>query len=59
MLVLHFKVTTLFSMTHSNATACLWRMHGLLLDFMHLLAMGMTETSELIHLEAVHILLVI
>lgn len=38
-----FKV---YGLTNFNVVACLWRMHGLLLDLMTLLGKGMTETSE-------------
>lgn len=32
------KVTLLSSMAHSTASICLWKLHGYVLDFMHLLA---------------------
>ena len=38
------KDTELFSMTHSTASVCLWRLHGCVLDFV---AMGVAETPEL------------
>jgi len=40
------KVTELCSAAHSTANVCLWRLHGCLLDFIHLSAMGGTEISK-------------
>lgn len=41
------KVTELFSTTNTRASVYLWRLHGYVLDFMHVLAMGVAETSYL------------
>ena len=41
------KVTELFSTAHSAANVCVWRLHGCVLDFMHLSAMGVAEIAEL------------
>ena len=40
------KVTDLFSTGHSTANACLWRLHGCVLDFIHLEATGVAEIAE-------------
>ena len=31
---------------HSTANVCLWRLHGCVLDFKHLSAMGVAEIAE-------------
>ena len=41
------KVTGLFS----KANVCLWRLHGCLLDFIHLSATGVAEIAESTHLK--------
>ena len=46
------KVTELFSMAHSTANVCVWRLHGCVLDFIHLLAMGMDELAESTNLKS-------
>ena len=43
------KVTELFIMAHSPANVCLWRLHGCVLHFMHLSAMGVAEIAEYIN----------
>ena len=40
------KVAELFSMTHSTANVCLWRLHGCVLDLKHLSAMGVAEIAK-------------
>ena len=40
------KVTELFSEAHSTANVWLWRLHGCLLDFIHLSATGVTEIAK-------------
>ena len=42
-----FKVTELFSTTHSMANVCLWSLHDYVLDFIPLLAIGVAKTPEL------------
>ena len=42
MTVQHLKSVT----THSTASVCLLRLPGYVLDFIHLLAMGVAETPE-------------
>lgn len=46
-----FKDPELLRTTHSTANVCLWKLHGYMLDFIHLLAMAVAETPELDHLE--------
>ena len=41
------EVTELFSLIHSIASVCLWRLHGYVLDFICLLAMSVAEALEL------------
>jgi len=33
-------------MAHSTGSVCLWRLHGCVLDFIHLSAMGVAEIAE-------------
>jgi hypothetical protein len=40
------KVTKLFSTGNSTANVCLWRLHGCVLDFIHLSATGVAEITE-------------
>ena len=40
------KVTELFSTGHSTANGCLWRLHGFVLNFIHLSATGVAEIAE-------------
>ena len=41
-----FTVNELISMTHSTASVCLSRLQGYVLNFIHLLAVGVAETLE-------------
>ena len=50
--------TEFLRITHS-ASVCLWRVHGYLIDFMHILAMGVAETLNSMDRRGVHILLAI
>ena len=49
------KFTELFS----KANVCLWRLHGSVLDFIHLSATGVAEIAKSTNLTGVHILLYI
>ena len=40
------KVTEPFDTSYSTATVCLWRLHGGVLDFIHLSATGVAEIAE-------------
>ena len=40
------KVTELFSTALSIANVCLWRLHGCVLDFIHLSAMDVAEIAK-------------
>ena len=42
-----FKVTELIRTSYSTASVCLSRLQGYVLDFIHLLEMGVAETPEL------------
>ena len=43
------KVTKLFSTAHCTVNVCRWRLHGCVLDFIHLLAMGVVEIADSTH----------
>ena len=45
------KVSELFRMGHSNASVCLWRLHGCVLDFMHLSATDVAQIATSTHFE--------
>ena len=45
------KVTELFSTAHSTANVCQWRLHGCVLDFIHLSAMGVADIAESTYLK--------
>lgn len=45
------KVTALFSTGHSTASVYLWRVHGCVLDFIHLSAVGVAEITKSTHLK--------
>ena len=40
------KITELLSTGHSTANVCLWRLHGCVLNFIHLSATGLVEITE-------------
>ena len=40
------NVTELFSAANSTASVCLWRLHGVVLDFIYLSAMGVAEIAK-------------
>jgi hypothetical protein len=40
------KVTELFSIGHSTANVCLWRLHGCVLDVIQLSATGVAEIAK-------------
>ena len=40
------KVTEIFSPRHSTANVCLWRLHGCVLDFIHLSTKRVAETAK-------------
>ena len=44
------KVTELFSKGHSTANVCLWRLHGCVLNCIHLSATSVAEIAESTHL---------
>ena len=45
------KVTELFSTGHSTANVCQWRLHGFVLNFIHLSAMAVAEIAKSTHLK--------